>query len=132
MKFLKINLASYVLFTFLAGSSFVSAQEGSVTVNQDPKIDKLLQLKKDVNTSENSGSKYRIQIYSGNRNSAESTKSTFDSKFKDYNSTVSFETPNYKVWVGNFKTRLEADRALIKIKEEYGSAFIFKPKNKDK
>ena len=39
-----------------------------------------------------------------------------------------YETPNYKIWVGNFKTRLEADRALQRIKRAFNSAFIFKPK----
>ena len=39
-----------------------------------------------------------------------------------------FETPNYKIWIGNFKTRLEADRALLLIKKKFYSAFVFKPK----
>ena len=41
---------------------------------------------------------------------------------------MKFETPNYKVWVGNFETRLEADRALRRIKRKFANAFIFKPK----
>jgi hypothetical protein len=40
-----------------------------------------------------------------------------------------YETPNYKIWIGNFRSRLEADKALIKIKKKYINAFIFKPKN---
>ena len=39
-----------------------------------------------------------------------------------------FETPNYKVRVGNFRTRLEADRGLVKVQKEFKSAFVFKPK----
>ena len=39
-----------------------------------------------------------------------------------------FNTPNYKIWVGNFRDRLEADRALLRIKKSYMNAFIFKPK----
>jgi hypothetical protein len=29
----------------------------------------------------------------------------------------SFSTPNYKVWVGNYKSRIEAERNLIDIKK---------------
>jgi hypothetical protein len=30
--------------------------------------------------------------------------------------TIIFNTPNYKVWVGNYKSRIEAERNLIDIK----------------
>ena len=38
-----------------------------------------------------------------------------------------YETPNYKVWVGNFFTQIEADKYLLKIRKKYKSAFIFRP-----
>jgi hypothetical protein len=41
---------------------------------------------------------------------------------------MEFETPNYKIWIGNFNTRLEADRALVKVKRKFAYAFYFKPK----
>ena len=41
---------------------------------------------------------------------------------------VNLSELNYKIWVGNFKTRLEADRALVKIKRKFSNAFYFKPK----
>lgn len=78
--------------------------------------------------SDNDTNRYKIQIYSGNRNGAESAKSNFESTYDQWTPIVQFETPNYKIWVGNFVTRLEADRALKKIKSEFPSAFIFKPK----
>jgi hypothetical protein len=31
--------------------------------------------------------------------------------------TIIFNTPNYKVWVGNYKSRIEAERNLIDIKK---------------
>ena len=45
---------------------------------------------------------------------------------------MKFETPNYKIWIGKFKTRMEAERALVKIKRKFETAFIFKPKKKKK
>ncbi|MBT8377528.1 MAG: SPOR domain-containing protein, partial [Bacteroidia bacterium] len=43
--------------------------------------------------------------------------------------SMRFNTPNYKIWVGNFTNRLEADRALVRIKRNYMNAFIFQPKD---
>jgi hypothetical protein len=36
--------------------------------------------------------------------------------FVDLDGTIIFNTPNYKVWVGNFRTRIEAERNLIENK----------------
>ena len=38
---------------------------------------------------------------------------------------LSYESPEWKVRVGNYKTRLEADRALLKIKEKFTGAIVF-------
>lgn len=116
---------SIVVLISLFMSLNTNAQEGTVEVNQDSKIDALLRVKKDINASELN---YKIQIYSGNRPGADKAQSEFKSSFSEWKSTKEFETPNYKIWVGNFKTRLEADRALVKIKRKFTNAFYFKPK----
>jgi len=111
-------------------SSYVIAQEGTVTVNQDPEISAILKLKKQINNEDEDSDRYKIQIYSGSRQRAESIENSFDSTFNSWSSKLVYETPNYKVWVGNFRTRLEADKALLKVKKNFPSAFIFKPKKK--
>ncbi len=120
-------LISMVLLSLFTMANLV-AQEGEVTVNQDKQIDALLSLKKDINRTE---SNYKIQIYNGNREGAEKARLEFRKSFMDWSTSMRYETPNYKIWIGNFKTRLEADRALLKVKKRFGNAFIFKPK-KDK
>ena len=111
-------------------SSFLFAQDGTVTVNQDPEISTLLELKKQINNENEDTDRYKIQIYSGSRQGAESKENSFDSAFNSWSSKLVYETPNYKIWVGSFRTRLEADKALMKIKKKFPSAFIFKPKKK--
>ena len=69
----------------------------------------------------------RIQIYSGDRKNAELIIREYKENFNDTIADVIYETPNYKVWVGNFYTQLEADRKLIDIRKEFKSAFIFRP-----
>ena len=123
-KFL-LNMVLLALFT----TTNLLAQEGEVTVNQDKQIDALLSLKKDLNRTE---SNYKIQIYNGNREGAEKARLEFRKSFMDWPTSMRYETPNYKIWIGNFKTRLEADRALLKVKKKFGNAFIFKPKKRKK
>ena len=117
-KFLIITLLLSVLFI-----NNTEAQEGVVAVNQDKDIETLLRLKKDVNRTLVN---YRIQIYNGNRQGAKKAELEFKNVFSDWTPSMKFQTPNYKIWVGGFKTRLEADRALLKIKKEFRHAFIIK------
>lgn len=123
-KFL-LNTVLTTLFTLIN----LQAQEGTVIVNQDTQIDALLRLKKEINKTETN---YKIQIFNGNRSGAEKARLEFRKSFTDWSSSMRYETPNYKIWIGNFKTRLEADRALLKVKKKFGNAFIFKPKNDKK
>lgn len=122
----KKHLYTLAIMLLLTGISF--AQQGTVNINQDKEIEQLLELKKTINTSENTSDRYKIQIYSGNRTEAEKTQSNFKALNLELQSKLVYETPNFKIWVGNFRTSLEADRALAKVKTKFPTAFIFKPK----
>lgn len=119
----KFLFYTVIFYMFCFGE--IIAQEGVVIVNQDKDIDVLLRLKKEVNRT---AVNYKIQIYNGNHAGTEKARIEFKRSFSDWETSLRFETPNYKIWIGNFKTRLEADRALIKIKKKFKNAFIFKPK----
>ncbi|MDO6761052.1 SPOR domain-containing protein [Tamlana sp. 2_MG-2023] len=122
----KFSSIFYIGVCALFTTFYTNAQEGQVTINQDANIPKLLELKKSLNDEDTD--RYKIQIYNGNRQDAYTAKSAFSSVFSEWTPSIHFEQPNFKIWVGNFRTRLEADRALKKIKKEFSSAFIFKPK----
>ena len=115
-----------LLFAILFSCTLI-AQEGTVTINQDHEIEALLEIKKDIEISSN---RYKIQIYSGaSRGGAESARIKFGESYSDWSSSIEYETPNYKIWIGNFRNRLQADRALIRVKKTFVNAFIFEPKN---
>jgi len=122
----KINFLLTAIF-ILSFSIESIAQNGSVTVDQDSDIDKLLEFKKDIKTV----NLFKIQVYSGTRSGAEKSKQNFLNSFSEWPVSMEFDSPNTKIWVGNFRSRLEADKALLKIKRKYNNAFIFEPK-KDK
>ena len=123
---LKISYLSLLCFVLLSIGSY--AQQGNVTINQDKHINVLLDLKKEMNKNETDSERYKIQVYSGNRSGAYDAQEEFSSSFGSWYPSMQYETPNFKIWAGNFRTRLEADRALKKIKRKFPHAFIFKPK----
>ncbi|MFD0989332.1 SPOR domain-containing protein [Mariniflexile jejuense] len=128
MKSLNLKMNTLSLFCFLLTANYCFAQQGTVTINQDKKITTLVETKKEMNKNEPDSDRYKIQIYNGDRSSAESAQRNFNSNFSDWKATLEYEPPNFKIWAGNFRTRLEADRALKKIKNKFPAAFIFKPK----
>ena len=120
-----VKILFFFVLIMALSSVKLAAQQGEVTVNQDRQIDKLLELKKEMNRTE---SNYKIQIYNGNRTDAQKARSEFRRSFLDLPTSMQYETPNYKIWIGNFKNRLEADRTLVKVKKKFANAFIFTPK----
>nr|WP_321221651.1 SPOR domain-containing protein [uncultured Psychroserpens sp.] len=121
---LKITLSLLALLLF---SNNINAQDGVVKIEQDSDITKLLEYKKDVKTVD----LYKIQLDFGSRSEAESLKRKFQNTFAQWPAEMVYETPNYKVWVGNFSTRLEADIALLEIKKKFSKAMVFEPKKDD-
>lgn len=125
----KYFLNTYLIALFTLGFySLGVAQQGTVVINEDPTINELLALKKEINKDEKNSDRYKIQIYYGTRDIAESTKSMFDTAVGKWKSQLVYEEPNWKIWVGSFRTRLQADRALIDVQKKFINAFIFKPK----
>ncbi|MCT4628989.1 SPOR domain-containing protein [Winogradskyella sp.] len=120
----KLKHISTTILTMIL-SFTLNAQQAEVNVEQDSDIDKLLEYKKDTKTNK----VYKIQVFqSVDPDKAEREKSNFLNLYEEWPVEIVWNTPNYKVWVGNFTTRLEADRALAKIKKEYMYAIIFQPK----
>ena len=106
-------------------SAFATAQYAKVSINVDKKISRLMVIKKEIHKSQ---SNIKIQIYSGSRRNAEAKLMQFNLDFPEISTVMVYETPNYKIWSGDFRTQLEADRALIKVRKTYKEAFSFRPK----
>ena len=120
----KIFLYSLVLVTFTIK---MKAQDKNISINQDPKFEQWLNEKRKINTSLTVNESYKIQIYSGGSENAKKILNEFKQEFRDIDGTIVFNTPNYKVWVGNFKTRIEAEKNLALIKNKYKNVLMIKP-----
>jgi len=115
----------YIFFAIFAGN--VYAQEQNPTVSQDPKFEQLLNEKRKINASLTVNDCYKIQIYTGSSEIAKKTLNEFRQEFAAIDATIVFNTPNYKVWVGNFRTRIEAEKTLSEINSKYKNVLLIKP-----
>lgn len=74
---------------------------------------------------------YRIRIfsiYAGPNNNdarerANQVKNQFQDQYPEVSAYVKWDAPDFKVYVGDFRRRLDAVRMLDKIKKEYPAAF---------
>ena len=137
-----------LVFLFLFVSSLwlgLSAQEvenleEKKLIIQDARIDSLVLLHRkamEVNLAheEHDGIVgYRIQIFfdSGNnsKNRAIWIKDQFDSRYSNVSSYIIFKEPYYRIRVGDFRTKLEAEAFLKRISRRYSNAFVIQDKIK--
>jgi archaellum biogenesis ATPase FlaH len=127
MRILAVLKIISVLIMVYFSTSKVNAQEQNGTLNQDPKFEQLLSEKRKINPSLILNDSYKIQIFNGSSENAKKTLSEFKQEFATIDGTIIFNTPNYKVWAGNFRTRIEAERNLVAIKERYKNVLLIKP-----
>jgi hypothetical protein len=121
------NSSTYKLLFLALIFSFVSNKTFSQTIEQDPKIESLLKEKRKINTGITINDLYKIQIYNGKKDDAMKYLNEFKSSFKEIDGTIIYNNPTFKVWVGSFKTRIEAENALLEIKKKYPLALLIKP-----
>lgn len=121
------NSSTYKLLFLTLILSFVSNKTFSQTIEQDPKIESLLKEKRKINTGITINDLYKIQIYNGKKDDAIKYLNEFKSSFKEIDGTIIYNNPTFKVWVGSFKTRIEAENALLEIKKKYPLALLIKP-----
>lgn len=127
MRILAIQKSLFIYFILCFASINAIAQDMKITVKQDSKFEQLLNEKRKINISNAVNDRYKIQIFSGESEKAKNTLNNFRREFKNIDGTIVFFTPNYKVWVGNFKTRIEAERNLIEIRKSYKNVHLIRP-----
>ena len=116
---------SIVVCMFLFSLWDISAQDEDVYYN-DTLTKKFFQIKKDFSKKTFESTYYTIQIFYGSLNEADSIYNDFRENYKDVKSELIFETPNYKVRIGEYKDINVASQSLEKIRRIYPGSFIIK------
>ncbi len=124
MRKLRVLLA---YTTLLFSTTIIYAQQEKSMINEPSAITNLLEQKKTHNSSSTANDKYRIQVFYGNNNSAKEALKNFRSTYPNIDATIIYATPSYKVMVGSFKTRIEAEKNMQNIKTHFPNSFIIRP-----
>ena len=129
-KTLKTMLfGSMIFFCQFSVFNSVSAQSGRhFTVTGDVAVNAMVDRHIEFNNRVKSIPGYRVQIasFSGanSKNSAFSLRDRFVIDYPAVQAYIVFDEPNFKVKVGDFRTRLEAYAFLQQIKEVYKGYII--------
>ncbi|MBS3992104.1 MAG: SPOR domain-containing protein [Bacteroidetes bacterium] len=109
---------SLLILTF----SLIQLLSSTVSYGQvlkEKSIEKVMELKKEHQKIHPRIDGFRVQLYNGNEVDAYQVRSKFLTLFPDIKVEIIYKAPEWKVQVGNYRTRLEADKANIKIKEQF-------------
>ncbi|MBC8004189.1 MAG: SPOR domain-containing protein [Verrucomicrobia bacterium] len=103
---------------------------GRLPVRQDSRITDLLVRHTQLNQRKKGIEGFRLEIYfsseSRARERAMRVKNEFNLQFPELPAYVSFQTPNFKVRIGDFRNKSEALKAKASIASRYPNAFIVK------
>ncbi len=127
----KYVLISLCLMLWGAGISAqtAAAKEGSLEIIQDPRIPMLIERHISLNTSlPGIMEGYRIQIYfdsgSDSKKRAMDVRADFIGRYPGIPAYLSFQEPFFKVRIGDYRIKLEADGQLQKILVNYPNAYV--------
>lgn len=69
---------------------------------------------------------FRVQIYSGsNRGDAQAVQTQFKSLHPEMEAYMTYHEPNYRVKVGDFTSRAEANNYMRILRGQYTNVFVF-------
>ena len=129
----RIFIALFTALLFMAGLTGTYAQQtadnsGEIKVVQDEKVDLLVSKHIQINQGKKGIDGYRIQIFfdsgTNSKTRAQSIFDAFKAKYQETGAYLTFKAPNYKVRVGDFRTKLDAQRFLNSIIGEYPNAWV--------
>jgi len=121
------TLSKYTQYVILLSFLYSFSQIGSLKIDLDPKLEKVIELKKEVNSETFTSGQFTIQIFNGKYNDGIRLMDSLTIEKKYDNLFFSFETPYYKIRIGKYISKIKAIRELKKIKKDFSSAFILRP-----
>ncbi len=99
-----------------------------IDVNQDPRLEKMLKWHVENNKKRDGMDGYRVEIFFSSALNAKDQslriKKDFMSKYPEHDVHVKFTAPNFRVRVGDFRTKNEALKLHKQIQKDYPGAFI--------
>jgi hypothetical protein len=94
---------------------------GSVTLHEPERISALMEL---YTATRQPLKGYRVQVFLGDRSKAEETRRLFMTRHTETPAYLSYLAPNFRVRVGDLRTRLEAEKLRDVLREEYPGLYV--------
>jgi hypothetical protein len=138
MKWFLFVFLSLFIYQLLIAQESVSAQNTeksnspeiikNLNINQDPRLNKILTWHIENNRTRNKIEGFRVEIFFSSdfdaKDKAIRKKKEFLSVFPDNTVHIKYISPNFRVRVGDFRTKNEALKLYREIKNNYPVAFI--------
>lgn len=123
-----LNIVQYNIFQELQQAGPDNAR---INIHADTAITSLVHQHIALNEKQRSFSGYRIQIFSGNSSDAsigkvQSIKKDFEQEFPDIPAYLKYFDPDFKIRVGNYRSRLDCIPALYRIRKKYPASYPVK------
>ena len=125
-----VGIADTVLSDSLDISADSLSTPGTLKVTGDSRLSTLIQKHIEVNQDDcpNIIEGYRVQVFSssgtGSSQKAREARTKFLSFYPGLKAYTDYEAPNFRVRVGDYRTKLEAEKIKRKISQEFPACFI--------
>jgi hypothetical protein len=116
----RLLVGSFLMFLVNISISYAQSENNQIT--------NLIEKKRSFNKENKNSTVYKIQLYNGSETQAYKTRGNFQAEFPQFRTSILYKSPEWKTQVGNFETRLEADRILLIIKEKFAGAIVLEDK----
>lgn len=122
---MKISLPFLLLFLSLHAAA--QTDSGTVTVHKDPRLALLVKKQAQINEETTRGSRrsmqgFRIQIMNTtDRNAALEAKTKAYQLYPELKAYLLYQSPYYRIKVGNFKTRQEANDYMKSLLRDFNN-----------
>ena len=130
MRFRIAFVSVFLLFSVFVYGQDMLVNNTNVTIHSDAGLDTLVQIQQEFLLKNKTIDGWRVQIFfeGGNKSYqlALNKKSSFITNYSDIPVYLSFSAPYYKVRVGDYRSRSEAEILLKELKESYPNAFLVK------
>ncbi|HIP32623.1 MAG TPA: hypothetical protein EYG86_07680 [Crocinitomicaceae bacterium] len=124
---MKLTFLSLILFI----STLAFSQKGDVQIIKDSRIDALVKKQSEVKPPavhpQIDG--YRIQLFfDSDKSKLNANRGSFIARFPKIDTYTTYNAPSFFLKVGDFRTRLEAEKIKAEIEAEFPTSFIVKEK----
>lgn len=117
-----------MLFLLFTGALFAQHQDtlqGTVSVIADPRIDKILEQRLEMFLIDSTTQGYRLQILAiTDHKEATMEMENFQLKYPEIPIYIKYNSPNFKLRVGDFSSKVEAHYWFAKLRAEYPNLFL--------